>query len=191
MDSKLAAALLIMAAGIAAGTQGDWSKAGASQPDLAADRAQCEAAGRQQGYGGDDFSGRTSLRVFVEDCLYARGWSRRPGEAAAAPPSPATAPAATEPQRRQLGIGVLPVTDTEAATMRLTPPEGLLLTKVQPTGAGAAAGLRPGDVLLTFAGSQVLTIGDMQRLLTKVKPNSAVPATIWRDERRQVVQLRF
>ncbi len=189
MDSKPAAALLIMAAVLVSCAQGDWSKSGGSQADLAADTAQCEAAGRQQGYGGDDFAGRTSLRVFVEDCLNARGWRRGTAQAAAAGPAADPAPAAQH--RRELGIGVLPVSDTEAATMRLTPPEGLLLTKVEPTGAGAAAGLRPGDVLLTFAGTQVLTIGDMQRLLAKVKPNSVVPATIWREERRETVSLQF
>ena len=44
---------------------------------------------------------------------------------------------------------------------------------------------------MIYGYARVSTVGDMQLLLAKVTPNSVVPATIWRDERRQEVRLRF
>jgi tetratricopeptide (TPR) repeat protein len=66
------------------------------------------------------------------------------------------------------------------------PAHGLLITVVLPGSNAARAGLRNGDVLLDYRGTDLHTVDDLQPLLAR--PGRA-SATLWRDGRRQGVRL--
>jgi CHAT domain-containing protein len=59
-----------------------------------------------------------------------------------------------------------------------TPPEyGLLVTQATPKGNAALAGLRVGDVLLSYGGARLTALGDL-----KIKPEGdPIPVRVWRD----------
>ena len=58
-------------------------------------------------------------------------------------------------QRAFLGIGIQPITQELADHFGVQPRQGLLITQVLPESPAAESGLRPGDVLVEFAGAKV------------------------------------
>lgn len=61
------------------------------------------------------------------------------------------------------------------------PPGGLLLTAVTPGSGADRAGLKPGDVLLRYAGTELKTTTDLAKLVEAQAKTKAVTVTIWRD----------
>src|SRR5262245_62058088 len=69
-----------------------------------------------------------------------------------------------EQARARLGLEVQPVTPDVAEELRLTSPEGVVVSDVQPGGAAAAAGIERGDVITSIDGKTVKTLADFERL---------------------------
>jgi tetratricopeptide (TPR) repeat protein len=65
----------------------------------------------------------------------------------------------------------------------LLPPGGLLMTAVLPGSAAARAKMKAGDVLLRYAGVEIKTAADLQRLIGQHAKDERVPVTFWRDGR--------
>ncbi len=57
--------------------------------------------------------------------------------------------------RAYLGVGIRPITQDIAAELHLKPREGVVVTEVYPDTPAARTGLRPGDVIVEFAGSDI------------------------------------
>jgi hypothetical protein len=66
------------------------------------------------------------------------------------------------------------------------PKHGLLVTRIQPGSNAARAGLRSGDVLLSYGGSKLTGIDDLRSTL-QAKPRAE--AVFWRDGRESTVTL--
>jgi hypothetical protein len=60
------------------------------------------------------------------------------------------------------------------------PPGGVLVRQVVPTGAAAIAGVRAGDVLLKYAGTDLKSAAALDRLVEEQAAAEAVTLTIWR-----------
>jgi membrane-associated protease RseP (regulator of RpoE activity) len=85
--------------------------------------------------------------------------------------------------RREFGIRADAVNSSRASAAPLGLARGVLVMSVIQGGAAASAGLAPGDIILTFGGSPVASIVDMERVLAVIEPHSKVSGEIWRDHR--------
>ena len=110
---------------------------------------------------------------------------------------PAVAPVASPAQlpstahRRELLVHAMPVTAETATALRLSPPRGVVVLTVDPAGAGATAGIQAGDVILTFNGTPISTVADIQRALDNVTAGNTVVASIWRSGMELPVAITF
>jgi tetratricopeptide (TPR) repeat protein len=64
------------------------------------------------------------------------------------------------------------------------PPGGVLITQIVPGGAAATARLRPGDVLLKYAGSELKSAEDLGKLIADHATDKSVAVTVWRARQK-------
>jgi serine protease Do len=83
--------------------------------------------------------------------------------------------------RGRLGVGIQDVDDALASTFGLDAPRGALVTSVEPDGPADAAGLKAGDVILSFGKKPVETAGQLPSMVAAAKPGKPVDLEIWRD----------
>ena len=83
--------------------------------------------------------------------------------------------------RGWLGVQIQEVTPAIAASLGLKGEDGALVAVVTPGSPGAKAGLKQGDVILTFNGSEVKQLRDLPRLVSALAPGATAPLTVWRD----------
>lgn len=106
------------------------------------------------------------------------------------PPSPPGAPAAPTPLPRSLrgllrwdssgsfGIRTQDLTGQLAEYFQVS--RGVLVTWVSPGGAGAKAGLKAGDVIVSVAGQPIQGEGDLQTVLSDLEEGGDTPLTVSR-----------
>jgi serine protease Do len=83
--------------------------------------------------------------------------------------------------RAFLGVMIQPVTQPLAEQFHVNVHQGVLVTEVQPGTPAEKAGLKPGDVILEFAGKQVSSPRELQGIVERAKIGSKHPLRILRD----------
>jgi serine protease Do len=91
--------------------------------------------------------------------------------------------------RGRLGVGVQPVTKELAQSFGLDSPTGAVVTTVEPNSPAAKAGLRSGDVILTYNGSKIDETSLLPRLVASTKPGQKAELEIWRAGKRERVSV--
>jgi Do/DeqQ family serine protease len=86
--------------------------------------------------------------------------------------------------RPWLGARLEAVTQERARSLGMSRPEGVLVTELYPRSAGARAGLRNGDVILSVGGAEVRDSGGVRYQFATQRPGSRVPLSVLRDGRR-------
>lgn len=76
-----------------------------------------------------------------------------------------------------------------AANAGVTGGAGVIVEQVRPGGPAATAGLRAGDLLVSFDGERVRSSQQFSRLVRETPPGRAVAATVVRDGRRSDVTI--
>ncbi|MDZ7851759.1 MAG: DegQ family serine endoprotease [Halomonas sp.] len=89
----------------------------------------------------------------------------------------------------RLGIAVQPLNDTEKR--RLGIEHGVRIAQVDPTGHAAAAGIRPGDVLVSLGQQPVESPDQLKEMLTTLPDDQTVPVLLNRDGRGYFVALQL
>ena len=87
--------------------------------------------------------------------------------------------------RGWLGVRIQRIGETMAVALGLEEPKGALVASVMPDGPAASAGLRPGDVILSFAGEPLDTMKDLPRIVAGVESGTEVDIEVWRDGARE------
>ncbi|MGA2016125.1 MAG: Do family serine endopeptidase [Opitutaceae bacterium] len=87
--------------------------------------------------------------------------------------------------RGYLGIGIQDLTPTLADSFGLRSHGGALVTDVQPSGPGAKAGLRSGDVITSIDGQPVDNAGNLSLTVGETAPGTKVTLDILRDDRHE------
>ena len=91
--------------------------------------------------------------------------------------------------RGWLGVRIQTVTEDLASSLGLDRPYGALVASVIPNSPAEKAGIRAGDVILDFNGSEVTEMRKLPRLVAETKVNSKSNITIWRNEKKKSLKV--
>jgi serine protease Do len=83
--------------------------------------------------------------------------------------------------RGWLGVQIQQVTPAIAASLGLKSDHGTIVAAVMPDSPAARAGLKQGDVILTFNGTTIGQLRDLPRLVAAAAPDSSATLTVWRE----------
>lgn len=92
-------------------------------------------------------------------------------------------------RRGFLGVYLQTVNAEIAENMELKKPTGALVTQVIDNSPAQQAGLKAGDVILTYDGKAVATMRDLPKLVARTANQTEVDIEIWRDARRRTLQV--
>ena len=94
-------------------------------------------------------------------------------------------------RRGQLGIAVVRPNSEAAKALGIKENKGLVVAQVQPGGAAERAGLKTGDVIISFNGVEEIDPNVFRNQVASTAPGSEVTLTILRDGREQQVSARL
>jgi len=83
--------------------------------------------------------------------------------------------------RGWLGVQIQEVTPAIASSLGLQGEHGALVAVITPDSPGAKAGLKQGDVIMTFNGNEVSRLRDLPRLVAETAPDTGVKMQVWRN----------
>ena len=90
-------------------------------------------------------------------------------------------------ERGWLGVQIQGVTPDIAAAVGLDKPAGAIVSEVMPDSPAAKAGVKAGDVILSFDGKAVDRLHDLPRLVAAAPVGGKAEVTLWRDHAKQTV----
>ncbi len=82
-----------------------------------------------------------------------------------------------------IGVGLQEMTPEIAEALRLAPPRGVVVARLEPGGPAAKAGLQEGDVVLKLGSQVPKDARGMARLVARASLGAMLPLTLWRDGR--------
>jgi serine protease Do len=83
--------------------------------------------------------------------------------------------------RSYLGVYPQDIDRTLAEVYNLPKPEGALVTKLSPNSAASAAGVKEGDIILSFNNQPISRATDLVNFINRTRPNTVVALGIQRD----------
>ncbi len=89
--------------------------------------------------------------------------------------------------RGWFGVKIRNLTTTDAKQQGLTGQNGTVIVEPTPNGPGAAAGLKPGDVVVDVAGSKIKDSRSFARKIASFPPGARLDVVIWRNGKQQKV----
>lgn len=92
------------------------------------------------------------------------------------------------PQRGYLGVGIQPIDEDIAGALGIDRNVGELISRVEPNGPAAKAGIRQGDVVVRVNNQAVTPDTTLSFLVANVRPGTRIPIELIRDGRRVTVQ---
>ncbi len=92
-----------------------------------------------------------------------------------------------EIRRGWLGVRLANLTSSIAERAGYRGTQGAVVTRVTPSGPAADAGLRPGDVVLSFGGREVSDSRSLTRMVGEAQVGAEVPIEIVRDGQRLTI----
>jgi S1-C subfamily serine protease len=94
-------------------------------------------------------------------------------------------------RRAQLGVIVQPVTSDLADSLGLKHVGGAIIGNVTPDSAADRAGLKRGDVILSFNGQQVNDINSLRNHVAEATPGSTASVVVNRDGSEKTVSVKL
>jgi serine protease Do len=91
--------------------------------------------------------------------------------------------------RGWIGARIQPVTDDIAESLGLDKARGALIAAIDPDSPATQAGLKPGDVILTYDAKPIDRSRQLPRMVADSAPDKPVKLTIWRDGKEAEVTL--
>jgi serine protease Do len=93
--------------------------------------------------------------------------------------------------RGWLGVQIQEMTPTIAASLGLQGQHGALVAAVTASSPGVDAGLKQGDVILSFNGAEITQLRDLPRAVAATAPGSTAMLRVWRDGRSTELQAKI
>jgi len=91
--------------------------------------------------------------------------------------------------RGWLGVTIQDVDKNLADSFGLKRPRGALVTQISKDSPAEKAGLRSGDVIVTFNGKDIPSSSDLPHIVGLIAPNTKVDVEIVRDRKRKTIDL--
>lgn len=88
----------------------------------------------------------------------------------------------------RLGIEIRDVTKDDVTAMKLGAQQGVVISAVTPGSAAEKAGLKAGDVVVSYDGETVRSAAQLTRLVGETAPGRAVKVAVMRDGRRVEIE---
>jgi serine protease Do len=95
-----------------------------------------------------------------------------------------------KPRRGWLGVKIQGVTDEIAESLGLDKARGALVASVTEKGPAEAAGIQPGDIVLTFDGKDVTDMKRLPRIVAETPIDKAVKVTVWRKRKEMPINVK-
>ncbi|MGI9476918.1 MAG: Do family serine endopeptidase [Hyphomicrobiaceae bacterium] len=92
-----------------------------------------------------------------------------------------------ETRRGWLGVNIQSVSEDIAPSLNVEPGRGALVASVSPGGPAAKAGIKPGDVIVRFAGKAVRSVRALPRIVAQTAHGSTVEVEVAREGKREVL----
>jgi serine protease Do len=92
-------------------------------------------------------------------------------------------------KRGWLGVRIQAVTPDIADSLGLKDASGAMIAGVNDPGPAAKAGLKPGDVVLTFNNQPVKEMRNLPRIVAETEIGKEVPVVVWRNGAEQTIQV--
>jgi serine protease Do len=93
-------------------------------------------------------------------------------------------------ERAWIGVQIQPLSDELAAGFGRENNEGALISSVVPDKPADNAGLKAGDIILSFNGEKVAEMRDLPRIVAQSKIGKKLPVTIWRNEKERTLKIK-
>ena len=88
-------------------------------------------------------------------------------------------------ERGRIGVSIQEVNSSLAKSFGLDKPQGALVSSAAPGSPAEKAGLKPGDVIISFNGKPIDTSNQLPPLVAATKPGSKVPVEYLRDGKKR------
>jgi len=92
-----------------------------------------------------------------------------------------------EARHARLGVTIQELNQALADSFKLKSPNGALISSISPDSAAQKAGLKPGDIILSFNGRPIEQSGDLAAMVGMSKPGAKVALEVMRDGRKQEI----
>ena len=89
--------------------------------------------------------------------------------------------------RGRLGVGIQSLTKELAQSFKLDQPVGAVITNVEKGSPADKAGLKVGDVILSYNGKKIEDPNELPRLVAATKPGEKAKLEVWRNGKREQV----
>ena len=96
-----------------------------------------------------------------------------------------------EVTRGYLGVNIQTVTPELASALRLEDPKGALVADVVPGGPADKAGIKRGDLIISYDGNSVGDSHDLPALVAATSVGKEVPMTVMRDGKEHKISARI
>jgi serine protease Do len=91
--------------------------------------------------------------------------------------------------RSWIGVDVQGVTDAIAKSLNLPKAEGALVANVLHDGPAAKAGIKQGDVILSFNGHNIAQMRDLPNIVADTPIGTTAKITLWRHDHRETLEV--
>jgi serine protease Do len=90
-------------------------------------------------------------------------------------------------ERGRLGVGIQEVSASLARSFGLERPQGALVSTLESGGPAEKAGIKPGDVILSFNGKPIEVANELPPLVAQTKPGTKAEVEVWRGGKKQTL----